>query len=312
MTLTNTQYEISGATLKIKKEGLTALGITDNSTAARALSLKENQIADATDATQKNAVTALNFKTEATATAATPPVVSSTDLGELDIFDAAGNVKSGAKIDITFDKEISLSADLKVQATGGHGADDVTLIGGYDINDKVLTITEAGIKALKLLPGGSIVLRGDQISGRGATSTIKDDITITHTEKEEAAPPAPDTKPEPNITTVLDTEFPVAGPIELDFENDIKLAPGKAFDPLTIQILELDDTNNPKPDIDQAPFSYNFTGKKLTITRSDGSEFAAETKYRVRIQPDVLLKDDGSPYAEDFVTYDFKAIDPVK
>jgi methionine-rich copper-binding protein CopC len=319
VTLTNTQYEISGTTLKIKKEGLTALGITDNSVTDRALSLKDGQIADATNANQKNVATNLTFKTKASAAAGSAPAVSNPNLGELDIYDASGKVKAGANLNIKFDKDIKAvdsNGNIIVRADGGA----VTLTTDmYKINKNSLSINGKGIDHLKLTPGGNITVKAGQVATTDGTPTSSD-ITVSHTEKAEVSSPspspspspsAPDAKPTANIITPPISGFPKAGPIELTFENVIKLAEGKKLDDSTVSVYAVDgNTKKVIVDTKQAGLQYAIKDNKLTITRSSG-EFLAETRYRVAIKPDVLLNDDGKGANPTPVTYDFIAKTPT-
>jgi len=205
-----------------------------------------------------------------------------------------------------------------VKADGGHGADDVTLTTDmYKINKNSLSINGKGIDHLKLTPGGNITVKAGQVATTDGTPTSSD-ITVSHTEKAEVSSPSPspspsasDAQPTANITTKPISGFPKAGPIELTFENVIKLATGKKLDDSTVSVYAVDDnTKKVIVDTKQAGLQYAIKDNKLTITRSSG-EFLAETRYRVAIKPDVLLNDDGKAANPTPITYDFIAKTPT-
>jgi hypothetical protein len=111
VTLTSSQYEIAGTKLTIKKDGLTALGITDNSSTDRTLNLKDGQIADATDANQKNAATNLTFKTEAPAAA-----LDANPTANIKTLPDSEFPQSGP-IELTFENNLQVADNPKLDAT---------------------------------------------------------------------------------------------------------------------------------------------------------------------------------------------------
>ncbi|NBV99331.1 MAG: hypothetical protein EBR67_07470 [Proteobacteria bacterium] len=266
---------------------------------------------------------------KAPGTASSAPAVSNTDLGERDIYDASGKVKQGANLAIKFDKGIKAvdpNGNIIVKADGGRGADDITLTQDmYKIDKDSLIINEKGIENLKLAPGGKITVKAGQIGSSVDGTPTSSDITVSHTEKAEAASPSPSPSPLPspsapapdanltaNIVTQPRSGFPKAGPIELTFENVIRLASGKKLDDSTVSVYAVDpNTGLVIPDTKEASLQYGIQNNKLTITRSSG-EFIAETIYRVAISPDVLLNDDGNAANPTPVTYDFIAKTPTK
>ena len=140
VTLGSDKYEIDGTKLKIKKEGLTALGITDNSTTDRTLTVKEGQIADVTDANQKNVATDLTFKTEVASDTSPNPVIKDPVDKEF---------SNNAPIILNFENPIKLASGrtlddstVTIVELNDDNTDGNTVTGmGYTANGNQLTIT---------------------------------------------------------------------------------------------------------------------------------------------------------------------------
>jgi hypothetical protein len=239
------------------------------------------------------------------------PAVSNTDLGEVNADDAS------AKVDIKFDKNIVAankdgSISMKVNGTDKTLASD-----GYTIAGDTLSINKIGIDALGITnatAANKLIVNADQVADK-ADPTKKNVATgeLALQAKVPAAPApapaAPDSNPAPLITTT-ETQFNKAGPIELTFENPLRLAPGKRLDSSNITIQEVGDAENAVPGtVVPTDLSYAVDGSKLRITTPTG--FTAEKRYQVVIQPGLFLNDDGETPYQSQIGYNFKAITPT-
>ncbi len=241
------------------------------------------------------------------------PAVSGTDLGTVNA------AAAGAKVDIKFDKPIVAantdgSISMKVNGTDKTLASD-----GYTITDKTLSINKKGIDALGITNATAdnrLIVNADQIADK-ADPTKKNvatgELALQAKVPAAPAPAAPDSNPTPLITTT-ETQFNKAGPIELTFENPLRLAPGKSLDSSNITILHVDEGGQEvKGGAVPTDLTYAIDpsdSRKLRITTPTG--FTAEKRYQVVFQPGLLMPDAGNePYAAQ-IGYTFKAITPTK
>lgn len=236
--------------------------------------------------------------------AGSAPAVSKTDLGTVNADDAT------AKVDIKFDKPIVAanqngSISLKVNGTDKTLASD-----GYTIAGGILSINKTGITALGITNAtldNKLIVNADQVAD--ATDTNKKNVITGELVLQAKVPAAADSNPNPRIITSANQEFAFNDPIELTFENPLKLASGKSLDSSNITIQEVDDAGNAVPGaVVPTDLSYAVDGSKLRITTPTG--FTAQKKYQVVIQPGLFLNDDGmTPYGAQ-IGYTFKAITP--
>ena len=245
-----------------------------------------------------------DVKNACIAAAGTPPAVSNTDLGTVNADDTT------AKVDIKFDKEIAAanvggSISINVNGTAKTLASD-----GYTIAGDTLSINKTGIDALGITnatPDNKLIVKADQIAD--AADPTKKNVATGELVLKAKAPTAADRNPNPRIITSANQEFAFDAPIELTFENPLKLAPGKSLNSSNITIQEVDDAGDAVPGaVVPTDLSYAVHGSKLRITTPRG--FTAQKKYQVIIQPGLFLKDDGmTPYGAQ-IGYTFKAITP--
>jgi hypothetical protein len=241
------------------------------------------------------------------AAAGSVPAVSNTDLGEVNADDAS------AKVDIKFDKNIVAantdgSINMKVNGTDKTLASD-----GYTIAGDTLSINKIGIDALGITnatAANKLIVNADQVADKA--DPTKKNVATGELALQAKAPAAPDSNPTPLITTT-ETKFNKAGPIELTFENPLRLAPGKSLDSSNITILQVDEGGQEvKGGAVPTDLTYAIDpsdSRKLRITTPTG--FTAEKRYQVVFQPGLLMPDAGNePYAAQ-IGYTFKAITPT-
>jgi hypothetical protein len=140
VTLFPNHYEITGYTFTINKAGLTALGIEDNSSSIRGLTIKEGQIVDAADANIKNDRRECVFMTE-------PRDILEGEVGT-DFIDATA---ADAKVIINFGGNI-----VAVEEGGNIVVNNETGVvtlppSHYEIDGRNLTINKLGLSLLGIV-----------------------------------------------------------------------------------------------------------------------------------------------------------------
>jgi methionine-rich copper-binding protein CopC len=254
----------------------------------------------------------VDFSAAGTPAACSVPAVAeaNTNLGKVDA------TAADASVGITFDKNIAAVND-SAGIIVNNGTADVTLTNTqYEISGTTLKIKKEGLTALGITDNSvtdrALSLKDGQIADATDANQKNAATSLTFKTEAQAGEQAQDKNPTANIITPPISGFPKAGPIELTFENVIKLAEGKKLDDSTVSVYAVDgNTKKVIVDTKQAGLQYAIKDNKLTITRSSG-EFLAETRYRVAIKPDVLLNDDGKGANPTPVTYDFIAKTPTR